>query len=923
MKKAFTLLTILLACVFAKAQYITGLVKDTADKANLVNTTVTLIQVKDSTLNCYVRASTAGAFTLKKPSSGSYLLLITNPNYADYVDTITVDEKLQNLGNIYLLSKRKAYEQIVIKAKIAPIRIKGDTIIYTADSFKVKDGANVEALLRKLPGIQIGKNGEITAMGENVKTVLVDGEEFFGSDPGVALKNLQANVVDKVEVFDKKSDQATFTGIDDGVKDKTINLKLKDSKKKGYFGKVEAGGGLPDNYSNQAMINAFKNKRKFAAFGIMSNTGQTALGWEESQSYGDNENGPTMTDGGGMMWSSGGGDEFNNFWGGGNGIPKNWNLGMQYNNKYNADKQSINLSYKYNKVNAIAEGRTFAQTFLPDSTWNDNSGNTTFGGKQRNALNGTIETKLDTMNTLKITFRGSQQSNENSSTAFNQSIAGNKLINENNRRVTNNSNSTTLNASALLMHKFKKKGRTASLNLSNENNQTSSDGFLVSINKYYKAGIPLFNDTTDQEKINELQKNNFYTKLSYTEPLSKKWTMELGYAYTNTRNDNNLKSLNKDATGKYTTLVPQYSNNFVFTNTNQVPSVGFSYKHKKLTLQLANQLSFYNFNQNDLSGTNDRQYKFINVFPSMSTSVKLKGNQNFRIGYNGSGTAPTLNQLQPIQDNTNPFYIVTGNPNLRQQFSHNINSSYNKYDVLTKKNMYGNFNFSTQQNAYTNFTTIDTLGRRIAKTVNVNGNFSGRANFNYGFEIKKIELGVSIGPSFSLSRRNDFVNGLANITNGSRIGVSFNFDKWVDEKWGFWSSINLLKNVNRASINSASNTSFNSASGNLSGNVHLPLKLVLEGEVEFDYRQRDPRFPQNNNLTLVNMNISREVIANEFTMKLGVNDLLNQNRGYLRNLTSYNFTETFYTTLRRFWLLTLTYKFNSQKIPKATTNVKK
>ena len=190
-----------------------------------------------------------------------------------------------DLGKVFMIPKSKLLAEVILKSG-APIRIKGDTTVYTADSFKVRAGANVEELLRRLPGIQVDKNGQITAMGEKVKKVLVDGEEFFGSDPGIATKNLRADIVKEVEVFDKKSEQADFTGIDDGVKDKTINLKLKDDKKKGYFGKVEAAGGIKDKYTNNIMLNAFKGKRKLAGYGIMSNTGQTNLDWMDSQNYG-------------------------------------------------------------------------------------------------------------------------------------------------------------------------------------------------------------------------------------------------------------------------------------------------------------------------------------------------------------------------------------------------------------------------------------------------------------------------------------------------------------------------------------------------------------------------------------------------------------------------------------------------------------
>src|SRR6185295_1253732 len=270
----------------AQTSSVKGIVEDTVEHKTLQNTVISLLKVNDSVLVKFTRADKTGKFSINNVKDGQYILMITHPLSGDYFDKITVAPgAVKDLGTIAMTPKSKLLAEVIIKSG-SPIRIKGDTTVYTADSFKVREGANVEELLRRLPGIQVDKDGKITAMGERVKKVLVDGEEFFGSDPGIATKNLRADAVKEVEVFDKKSDQAEFTGIDDGVKDKTINLKLKDEKKKGYFGKIEAGGGLPDKYDNAVMLNAFRGKRKIAAYGIMSNTGQTNLDWQDANNYG-------------------------------------------------------------------------------------------------------------------------------------------------------------------------------------------------------------------------------------------------------------------------------------------------------------------------------------------------------------------------------------------------------------------------------------------------------------------------------------------------------------------------------------------------------------------------------------------------------------------------------------------------------------
>ena len=360
----FLLLFFIASSAFSQTQTLKGTLKDTSENRVLANTVISVLNKKDSVLVKFTRADKDGNFKIQGLREGSYILMITHPYMGDYFDNIEVKANTPtDIGNVHLTPKSKLLSEVIVKSG-SPIKIKGDTLVYTADSFKVRPGANVEELLRRLPGITVDKNGQITAMGERVTKVLVDGEEFFGTDPGIATKNIRADAVQEVQVFDKKSDQAAFTGIDDGVKDKTINLKMK--KMAGHFGKVELGGGLPDKYDNSAMANFFKNKRKVAAYGIMSNTGQTNLDWQDAQNYGgaaDNMMSGVSDDGGMYVMFGGGGDD--NYSGGRNGIPQNWNAGFHYSDKYNSGKTSFNTGYKFSKVIAPGTTKTFSQTFYP------------------------------------------------------------------------------------------------------------------------------------------------------------------------------------------------------------------------------------------------------------------------------------------------------------------------------------------------------------------------------------------------------------------------------------------------------------------------------------------------------------------------------------------------------------------------------
>ena len=292
-KSIFLFLYLFFSSYFSFSQQVdlSGKILDNTTHLPVKNAVVMVLSEKDSVIQGFVRTKNDGSFLIDNVLPGKKILMITHPVYADYIDDISLDKKKQ-LGNIEMVNKTKLMSEIIIKTGGA-IRIKGDTTIYTADSFNVSANANAEELLKKLPGIQVDKNGEIKAMGEKVQKVLVDGEEFFGDDPGMAVKNLRADAIKEVQVFDKKTDQAAFTGIDDGKSMKTINLKLKEDKKKGYFGKVALSGGLgkdiTNRFNNNIMFGSFKGKRKISAFVLNGNTGQDGLSWQENQKYGDNE----------------------------------------------------------------------------------------------------------------------------------------------------------------------------------------------------------------------------------------------------------------------------------------------------------------------------------------------------------------------------------------------------------------------------------------------------------------------------------------------------------------------------------------------------------------------------------------------------------------------------------------------------------
>jgi hypothetical protein len=524
MKKLTAVLTFLsifvTVSVFSQQSTLKGSITDTLNKQNLSNAVISVLRARDSVLVKFVRTDALGNFELKNLQAGNFILMVTYPNYADYVDKITVEAgKDKIMGSLPLITKAKLLEEVIVRQRIGAIRVKGDTTEYKADSFHVSANADVQELLRKMPGIQVNSKGEITAQGDKVEKILVDGEEFFSDDPAVVTKNLRADAVDKIQAFDKKSDQAVFSGIDDGIKTKTLNIQLKEDKKKGYFGKVEAGTDFNKYRYGKVLGNAFKGKRKISAYLTTDNTKFESLNWDESKNYGGDANVTTEIgdDGSIMMWS--GGDDFSY----GRGFPNSTTAGLHFSNKWDKDKHNSNNTYQYNDLNVTSTTTSKTQTILPDTSFVNTTSQAQAGQKTRHKLTSIYEWQIDSSSSIKFTVKPSTVKSFTRTDYLGQSIAQDgKVINESNRSTNTNDQTNALNSNLFWRKKFAKKGRTISLNADLNFNNREENTLLLATNSYFNASGSLAKlDNIDQMKVNRQTASTINSLLTYTEPLWK------------------------------------------------------------------------------------------------------------------------------------------------------------------------------------------------------------------------------------------------------------------------------------------------------------------------------------------------------------------------------------------------------------------
>ena len=896
---------------------IRGTITDTLNNAPLYRSSVVLIRISDSVIVTFTRSAANGNFELHVPKQGKYILKATFPGFADYVELTNVKKNTIDVGVVPMVSKEHLLKEFVLTKQVSAIKIKGDTTEYMADSFKVKENATVEDLLKRLPGIQVDKNGNITAQGETVQKILVDGEEFFSDDPKVVTQGMQANAVDKVQVYDKKSDQAEFTGIDDGQKTKTINLELKDDKKKGYFGKVDAGGGTDGYFQNQGMINDFKKKMQLSAFAIVSNTDKVGLGWQDNDKFGSGNGVTEISDDGGIMTTvTSNSDQDIGGWDGkynGEGLPKTWTGGVHFADKWDQDKDHITGNYRYAMQDVEIEGNTTTQFILhSDTSMINNQQKNQFSKGERHGIDGMYEWKIDSNTSVKLTanagYKNSQTySDYHTITSFLIDTTGAR-IDSNHRTINSTAYASFVNADLLFRRKLGKKGRTLSIDVKENYKDSKSNGYLNSTTVY---DFPFkYDSLVKQQKTASTNTLAFAAKATYTEPLSKVAYLELDYGVTvnNSASENNSYDTNKN--GSYNDAPNSYySSNYKYNILSNLGGLNFKFVYKKINFSFGSDVSNANYEQTNLLFIDSvKRYSYLNLFPKANFTYKIGKTTSFNFTYLGSTQQPSITQIQPLTQNTDPMNITVGNPNLKQEFINKVTLRFNDFKILSSRFLWANVSFSSVSNAIsTSQTTID--GVNTTKYVNVNGNYSGFGFIGYGFKLKKLDLDLGMQVSTSINHVNDSINRLANTSNNNAytIGPFFSYNK--PDKFDFNWEPSVVYNNNIATISNFS-TSYWMLNSEFKGSVQLPLKFEVGSSVDIMLRQKTKVFTTNNDVVKWNAWVGKKFLKkSQLELRASVYDILNQNIGYNRTAQGAIITQDNYNTIKRYGMLSLIWNF--------------
>jgi len=898
-----------------------------------------VLNAKDSVLVNFALAQDNGSFAIGNLPSGKFILLVTYPDYADYVEQFSLDAEhpTKDFGNINLRQTARILHDVIVKGDVRAIKMKGDTAEFDPKAYVIQPNAKVEDLLKQLPGIQVDKDGKITANGEAVNKVLVDGEEFFGDDPTLVTKNIRADMVDKVQLYDKKSDQAAFTGIDDGQKTKTINIKLKEDKKNGAFGKISGGVGTDKYYESQLQYNKFKAKQKFSLYGILANDGKVGLSFDDANKLGAQGGNVQVGDDGSISIFFSSSDDLDSFSGtySGRGLPTARSGGLHYDNKSADDKQTINFNYKVGSMQVDGLTNTSTEQKLPGKTagslgsvFDNNSSQKFSNFSFRQKADAAWTVKLDTAQTLKLTADATQKHFTVDNQYNADSHRNDTLVNISNRHINNTGNEQMINASALYTKKFKKPRRTFSWNVSESFDHNESDGFLNSVINFYHPGSTTVIDSVqkiDQRKTVDIHSNAINSNMTFTEPLSKYAALSFNYGFALNDVHSDKRSFNQSAPGVYDILDQTYTNDYQFTQITNQFGATFNYKTQKHTLNIGTKVSDVNFQQTDLLRGSEVHRNFLNWLPQATYRYAISQQSSFNLYYNGNTNQPTIDQIQPVRVNTDPLNITVGNADLKPSFNHRFNMSYNTYSVISGTSMFISANYSFTADQIVNYSITDlTTDKTTTQYVNLTNNtpYNYGLNASYSRKIKPIDLSVGIGGYVGGNVNYSFINGQLNQSTTRSYSPNINISKYVQKKFDFYVSGGPSYTINRFSVTPENNNNAPGFNMYSSGTIYLPAKFDIGYDMRYLYTGKTQTLDANQR-TIMNARFEKNFFKDEnLKLAFSVNNLFNQDVNFNRNVSGNTITQTTTTGIRRYFMFSVSYDF-TKFATSASTDTKK
>lgn len=911
---------------FSQNGIIKGSLADKADQKVLAGATVTLQSLTTKQLLNTI-SDNNGLFSLTIAVPDSFQLNISMIGYETYQRKIRAGNRDRDLGTITLNKQQgKELAGVTVVATAPPVVQKGDTSQFSAGQYKVNPDASTEDLIKKMPGITVDKNGTVTAQGEQVRKVTVDGKDFFGDDATAALKNLPAEVVDKIQVFDRLSDQAQLTGVDDGNSQKSINIVTKTGIRNGQFGRAFAGYGTDERYTTGGNISFFKGDRRLSVVANFNNINQQNFGSQDLLGISSNSNTRNFGGGGGGrgggMGGMGGGENFTV--GQANGISETNALGLNYSDKW-GKKWIVSGSYFFN--NSKNTNRATSNTELLDNNQFTFQNSNSVTRNTNHRINARFEFKPDSNNTFFIIPSLSFQNNKSNTLSTQQSykeIADS--INNSIARTDADRNGYNLRNNLLYRHSFPKKGRSLSMGFNTIFTQNDGESIINGYYRFYDINSqPILPDSLQQQFTDN--NNNGYTlegNVTYTEPLSKVTSLQFDYSPSYQFNKANQQTFLYDGQ-KYSTLDTSLSNKFDNSITTQRAGITFRLNPSK-DEQLAFGINFQTAmleSERVFPSVGNVNQSFSNFLPNAFWRKKFSNVSNMRIFYRASTNFPSITQLQDVVNLNNPLRVSSGNPLLKQSYTHFLGGRYTYTNSKTSKSFFANLFLQTAADYISNATYIaqqDSViqngiilrrGSQLSKPVNLDGYHNIRSFLTYSMPVKKLKTTINLNAGFIYSRLPGIVNNLATVTNNYQyntgVVLASNISQYVDFNISYAINFNNAKTIGG---NFAENKYSNQTVGMVL-NLLNKKGWFIQNDISNQY-YNGLSGDLDQSYTLWNASIGKKFGKKKAAeLKLSAFDLLKENQSISRTVTNTYIEDVQSVVLQQYFMVIFTYNLKN------------
>lgn len=930
------LLFLLSTKVFAQENaIITGKTIDSKTSLPIEYVGVILSSKIDSNKKVGVVTNKAGEFLFKDIAKGDYTLKISAMGYNSILKTINYSGKSIDLGVLKMKEDAIALKDVSVAGKYATATVKKDTVEFNADAYKTQPNAAVEDLLKKLPGVTIDKDGSILVQGQKVTRLTVDGKDFFGTDPKTATKNLPADVIAKVQLIDAKTLEAKATGIDDGQREKVLNLNIKEDKKNGWFGNANLSGGTTDRYSGYLSANHFTKKMQLAILGMSNNVSNASFQYEDLNSFTSGNIGNLFAPPGGGGFSINVNNGRTTI--GGSGVFDNSAIGevtthsggLNFSNSWGA-KDKLTLSSSYFTYFSKGLGNRFSNVqdinqddvLRTDEVSNRNSDN------QAHRFNFKVEYHPDSLTDL--TFRSNailnyttNINNRNFNSAFD--LAG--KINEGSQ-LLDQRNSTPAFFGELSATRRLKKGSII-IGLNGSQNTFNSNWLNKSLINNYRAGVV---DVTDlnQQAEQENKSQNYSVAVNYIRPIvDKKLNSNIAYIRNEGKVDAQQLTLSYNPLNNtYDAVVPDFSNTLENKTWTQTARLGLIYNRTEWTYNFGlgfqeTGLDASTFSSSGIN-TNNIDKKYYNILPRLNISFRNKNKHTLQLNYNANVNLPSVNDLQPVQNNSNPLYQRIGNPELEARKSHRMSVNFNTFSADNNKYWNGYFlvNYALDD-VGNSINYVD--GVQYVQPVNVDGNYYINTGTYFGQPTKLKGLRMGYGVNLSLSHNTSFINQEKNITNRYNFGPNANFSYDIDDKL----NAGIYIGVQYSKVNNSQPSALDNKYFNFSNSASLSYEFIKNTRINTELNHngaagRADGF--NNNVFLLNAGLDQYFMQRRITLSLKGFDILNQNTNIDRTVNDSRIEDIRFNSITRYFYVSLNYKItkvgskSEKSNPRSTVN---